>query len=147
MKVLLQRVREASVSVKGTQRASIQRGLLLFIGVEEGDNRAMADSLAKDVISFRIFPDEEGNMNRSLQEVGGELLVIPNFTLCARTETGNRPGFGPAAHPDKASTLFDYFVETIRSRAPAQCHSGIFGAHMEVDLRNDGPVTFMLSSS
>lgn len=146
MKMIVQRVKEAAVSVEGETPRQIDKGLLLFVGIEEGDNQEKVEQMVQKVLSFRVFPDQQGKMNRSIQEAEGDLLVIPNFTLCADTDSGNRPSFGPAAAPDRAESLFDKLYQNIRRKAPGNCHSGLFGANMDVSLTNDGPVTFILTS-
>jgi D-tyrosyl-tRNA(Tyr) deacylase len=138
---LVQRVSEASVAVDGKTIASIARGVLALIGVERGDSEGEADRLAEKIIAFRIFPDDAGKMNRSLKDIGGELLAVPQFTLVADTKSGTRPSFSSGASPAEGERLFAYF--TNRTRAA----SGRFGADMKVSLVNDGPVTFWLQVS
>jgi len=138
---LLQRVSEASVAVDGTTIASIARGVLALIGVERGDSEAEADRLAEKIIAFRIFPDDAGKMNRSLNDIGGELLAVPQFTLVADTKSGTRPSFSSAASPAEGEKLFNYFANKTRAA------TGRFGADMKVSLVNDGPVTFWLQVS
>jgi D-tyrosyl-tRNA(Tyr) deacylase len=135
---LLQRVTEASVTVDGKIIGSIGRGILALIGVERGDSEAEADRLAEKIIAYRIFPDEAGKMNRSLKDVGGELLVVPQFTLVADTNSGTRPSFSSGASPAEGEKLFAYFANKTRAA------TGRFGADMKVRLVNDGPVTFWL---
>jgi D-tyrosyl-tRNA(Tyr) deacylase len=135
---LLQRVTEASVTVEGKIIGSIGRGILALIGVERGDSEAEADRLAEKIIAYRIFPDEAGKMNRSLKDVGGELLVVPQFTLVADTNSGTRPSFSSGASPAEGEKLFAYFANKTRAA------TGRFGADMKVRLVNDGPVTFWL---
>ena len=141
MIALLQRVSEASVAVDGTTIASIARGVLALIGVERGDSEAEADRLAEKIIAFRIFPDGAGKMNRSLKDIGGELLAVPQFTLVADTKSGTRPSFSSAASPAEGEKLFNYFANKTRAA------TGRFGADMKVSLVNDGPVTFWLQVS
>ncbi|HEY8540237.1 MAG TPA: D-aminoacyl-tRNA deacylase [Steroidobacteraceae bacterium] len=140
---LLQRVSESSVTVEGQVVARIGRGLLVLVGVQRGDTEREADRLLERILTYRIFPDDEGRMNRNLIDIGGGLLLVPQFTLAADTRKGTRPGFSPAADPADGRRLFDY----ISSRA-LQRHStvetGVFGANMQVALVNDGPVTFWL---
>jgi D-tyrosyl-tRNA(Tyr) deacylase len=138
---LLQRVSEASVSVEGTIIGSIGRGILALIGVERGDSEAEADRLAEKIVAYRIFPDDAGKMNRSLKDIGGELLVVPQFTLVADTNSGTRPSFSPGASPAEGEKLFAYFANKTRAA------TGRFGADMQVRLVNDGPVTFWLQVS
>lgn len=143
MRVLLQRVRRASVEVDGETVAEIGQGLLLFVGVAHGDMQAEAEWLAQKCVGLRVFEDVEGKSNLSLQDVGGEALVVPQFTLYADTSKGRRPSFDAAADPGPAEQLVDYFAEQIRQQK-IRIQSGRFGAHMLVQLENDGPVTIML---
>jgi D-tyrosyl-tRNA(Tyr) deacylase len=138
---LVQRVSEAGVSVDGKTIASISRGILALVGVERGDTEAQADRLAEKISAFRIFPDEAGKMNRSLTEIGGALLVVPQFTLVADTKSGTRPSFSSGASPAEGERLFNYFANKTRAA------TGRFGADMKVSLVNDGPVTFWLQVS
>jgi D-aminoacyl-tRNA deacylase len=140
---LLQRVSRADVSVGGQERGRIDRGLLILIGVERGDQQEQADRLLERLLTYRVFPDEQGRMNRSLQDIGGGLLLVPQFTLAADTRKGTRPGFSPAAQPQEGERLFEYFVSRARLAHPA-VQTGVFGADMAVSLVNDGPVTFWL---
>lgn len=140
---LLQRVTHAEVQVAGRQVGAIQTGLLVLVGVEKGDAEAQADRLLERLCAYRVFPDAEGRMNRSLQDIGGQLLLVSQFTLAADTRSGTRPGFSTAAVPDEGRRLFDYLVERARSRLGA-VQTGEFGANMQVSLTNDGPVTFWL---
>lgn len=140
---LLQRVTEARVVVAGETVGSIGRGLLVLIGVERGDGEAQADRLLERLLGYRVFPDAEDRMNLSVRDIGGGLLLVPQFTLPADTRKGMRPSFTPAAAPEEGRRLFDYLV----ARARAQHHdiaTGRFGADMQVSLTNDGPVTFWL---
>ncbi|MEA3193435.1 MAG: D-aminoacyl-tRNA deacylase [Betaproteobacteria bacterium] len=141
MIALVQRVSEAGVSVDGKTIASISRGILALVGVERGDTEAQADRLAEKISAFRIFPDEAGKMNRSLTEIGGALLVVPQFTLVADTKSGTRPSFSSGASPAEGERLFNYFANKTRAA------TGRFGADMKVSLVNDGPVTFWLQVS
>jgi len=140
---LLQRVSEASVSVAGRQVGRIGPGLLVLVGVQRGDGAAQADRLLERLVTYRVFPDEAGRMNRSLQDTGGELLLVSQFTLAADTSRGTRPGFSPAAPPEEGRRWFDYLVTIARRRLGA-VQTGEFGADMQVALVNDGPVTFWL---
>ena len=142
MIALVQRVSEANVSVDGKTIASIGRGILALIGVERGDGEAEAQRLADKIVGYRIFNDPAGKMNLSLKDIGGELLVVPQFTLAADTKAGARPSFSTAAPPDEGKRLFDYFAAIAKPAA-----SGRFGADMKVSLVNDGPVTFWLQVS
>lgn len=140
---LLQRVSAAQVAVDGVVVAAIDRGLLVLVAVERGDDRKRAERLAERILGYRVFPDGEGRMNLSLRETGGGLLLVPQFTLAADTTRGARPGFSSAADPALGRELFDCLVACARSRHP-RVESGRFGAHMMVTLTNDGPVTFWL---
>jgi D-tyrosyl-tRNA(Tyr) deacylase len=144
MKLVIQRVSEASVSVDEQNVGAIDVGLLVLVGFAEGDQRGDIEQMVQKLIDFRVFPDDDGQMNRSLQEVQGDLLLVPNFTLCSETDTGNRPGFGPAASPGRAEELFEDMIQIADERAPAAVETGEFGAMMDVELTNDGPVTFVL---
>ena len=143
MKLLVQRVRKAAVEVNNQVVGKIEKGLLLFLGVEKEDTQAQADFLAKKVANLRIFEDEEEKMNLSIAEVSGQFLVISQFTLAGDTSHGNRPGFGTAAHPDVAKPLYEYFVQQLRQLGH-HVETGIFQADMQVSLINDGPCTFIL---
>ena len=143
MKVLVQKVLNASVTVDEKIISAINNGYVLFIGVEPHDTSAQADFLAKKIANLRIFTDAADKMNLSLQEVGGEILAISQFTLAADVSRGNRPGFETAAKPEIAEPLYEYFVEQLRAyHIPVK--TGIFGADMKVALLNDGPCTFWL---
>lgn len=142
---LLQRVTEARVTVAGETVGGIGRGLLVLIGVEQGDAAAQADRLLERLLGYRVFPDAEGRMNLSLADTGGGLLLVPQFTLAADTRKGMRPSFTPAAAPAAGEQLFAYLVEQARGRHP-EVACGRFGADMQVSLTNDGPVTFWLQA-
>lgn len=145
MKGLIQRVSSASVTVDNTVISDISEGILLFLGVERNDGSEEVHALVRRVVSYRIFSDDQGRMNRSLMDIGGALLVVPQFTLAADTRSGTRPGFSLAASPDIANTLFQEFVETaVRHLGEERVSEGKFGADMNVALVNDGPVTFLL---
>lgn len=143
MIALLQRVSQASVSVEGACIARIQRGLLVLLCAEKNDTAAQADALLNKLLAYRVFSDESGKMNLNIAQVGGELLLVPQFTLAADTRSGTRPSFTPAAPPQQASTLFDHVVAEAKLRHPV-VETGRFGADMQVALVNDGPVTFWL---
>lgn len=140
---LLQRVRWVKVSVAGQTVAAIGPGLLVLIGVERGDSPAGAERLAERLLAYRVFADAAGRMNLSLTDVQGELLLVPQFTLVADTRHGNRPGFETAAPPAEGQRLFEHLVRAARTLS-ARVHTGQFGADMEVELVNSGPVTFSL---
>ncbi len=138
---LIQRVKQASVVVDGHCVGSINAGLLLFLGVEKTDSNVQVEKLAKKVLSYRVFSDDAGKMNLSLKDVGGELLVVSQFTLVAQTNKGNRPGFSEGASPEHGEAIYNAFIKHVNDHY-MQCASGIFGADMQVNLLNDGPVTF-----
>ncbi|HKW03128.1 MAG TPA: D-aminoacyl-tRNA deacylase [Vicinamibacterales bacterium] len=145
MRSVIQRVSSASVSVDSQVVAQIGRGLLVLVGVAEGDAAADIDYTAAKVRELRIFPDDEGRMNRSVVEVGGSVLVVSQFTLLGDVRRGRRPGFDAAASPDLAKTLYDQLVERLRSDG-LPIATGVFQAHMAVALVNDGPVTILIDS-
>jgi D-aminoacyl-tRNA deacylase len=140
---LIQRVSEASVSVKGRIAGQIGRGLLVLVGVEKHDDEASAQRLLERLLGYRVFPDEQGRMNLSLADIGGDLLLVPQFTLAADTRKGTRPSFSSAASPELGIELFDHFVKIARDKH-ARVEAGEFGADMKVSIVNDGPVTFWL---
>lgn len=140
---LLQRVAHAEVRVEERSVGRIDAGLLVLVGVQRGDGQAQADRLLERLLTYRVFADAEGRMNRSLQEVNGGLLLVSQFTLAADTSKGTRPGFSPAATPEEGRRWFDYLVQRARAQHPVVA-AGEFGAHMQVTLTNDGPVTFWL---
>lgn len=143
MLALLQRVNEASVTVEGRVVGRIDEGLLVFVGVEKADGEAEARRMLERVLGYRVFQDDEGRMNRSVTDIGGGVLLVPQFTLPADTTRGMRPSLSPAAPADVGRRLFAHLVDAARDRH-AHVASGEFGAHMRVSLVNDGPVTFML---
>ena len=140
---LLQRVRWGKVSVSGLEIAAIGPGLLVLVGIERGDSAAVAARPAERLLAYRVFSDDAGRMNRSLVDVGGELLLVPQFTLVADTGQGNRPGFDAAAPPAEGQRWFEQLVAAARAKYP-RVQTGQFGADMEVELVNSGPVTFSL---
>jgi len=140
---LLQRVSRASVTVDGEVVGRIGLGLLVLVGVERGDGPAEAKRLAERLVEYRVFPDDSGRMNRSLVDVGGEMLLVPQFTLAADTRKGTRAGFSKAADPAQGAVLFDRLVEEVQTLGVPTA-TGRFGASMEVELTNVGPVTFWL---
>ena len=143
---LLQRVSQATVTVAGRPGRPVGQigpGLLVLVGVEKEDTEAKAERLLERLLGYRVFPDDTGRMNRSLSDTGGGLLLVSQFTLVADTHKGTRPSFSSAAPPDTGRRLFDHLVEQARRRHP-QVETGEYGAHMEVALVNDGPVTFWL---
>jgi len=142
---LLQRVSQARVDVAGEAVGEIGRGLLVLVAVERGDEPAHAARLLERLLGYRVFPDAEGRMNLSLRDIGGGLLLVPQFTLAADTRKGTRAGFSTAATPELGRTLFDFLVQQAREQY-APVASGRFGADMRVSLTNDGPVTFWLQA-
>lgn len=143
MRAVLQRVSRASVTVEGRVVGEIGRGWLVLLGVEKDDSEAEADWLAEKVASLRAFEDDAGKMNLSVAEVGGEVLVVSQFTIAADCRKGRRPSFDSAAQPEVAERLYERFQDRVAS-AGLKVASGVFRAHMEVELVNDGPVTFLL---
>ena len=143
MRALIQRVSHASVTVDGRVTGRIGRGFVVLLGITHGDGRAEADWLAGKIVGLRVFDDEAGKMNLSLADVGGALLVVSQFTLYGDARKGRRPSFTDAAVSDAAEPLVDYFVETLRD-AGFTVATGVFGAHMDVEIHNDGPVTMMI---
>ena len=142
MRALVQRVQNAKVTVDSTVTGQIGRGILVFLGVTHSDTAAEAEHLARKVTQLRIFPDAESKMNLSLIDIGGELLVISQFTLYGDTQKGNRPSYSEAARPEWARALYEHFLDSCRSKG-ITVQSGIFQAHMMVELTNDGPVTLL----
>jgi D-tyrosyl-tRNA(Tyr) deacylase len=143
MIALIQRVTQGRVVVAGTTVGAIGPGLLALVCAERHDAEPLADALLDKLLAYRVFADDDGKMNRSLRDVGGGLLLVPQFTLAADTMSGTRPSFSPAAVPEMGRRLFEYFVAQARERH-ATVASGRFGAHMQVESINDGPVTFWL---
>lgn len=146
MLLLLQRVSRASVEVDGDVVGAIGPGLLVLAGIEPGDGAAEVAWMARRLLAYRVFGDDEGRMNRSLADTGGSLLLVSQFTLAADTRSGLRPGFSTAAAPAEAERTFSALVEECRALHPGGVETGRFGAHMSVSLTNDGPVTFLLRS-
>jgi D-aminoacyl-tRNA deacylase len=145
MRVLVQRVSEAQVTVALDSVGSIRIGLLVFVGISREDTTADADYAVQKLIGLRIFPDAEGKMNCNVQEAGGALLIVSQFTLYGDCRKGKRPSFDRAAPPEQARTLYDYFVETAR-KGPAPVETGVFQASMKVHLVNEGPVTIWIDT-
>ena len=146
MKAVLQRVTHAAVDVGGDRVGEIESGLLVLLGVAEGDTERDADVLAAKIANLRIFSDEQGKMNLSLLSVGGGMLVVSQFTLCASCAHGRRPDFFGAAKPQEAERLYLYFCERMKEEGVHRVAAGVFGADMQVSLVNDGPVTIILDS-
>lgn len=145
MKVVLQRVSEASVKVDSEIVGKIDQGLMLLIGVDENDENSDADWLVKKIIDVRVFSDKDGKMNHSVKEINGEILCISQFTLISDYKKGNRPSYIKAAKPEKAVPIFEYFKSELK-KSGLKIESGIFGADMKVSLVNDGPVTLVFDS-
>lgn len=146
MRAVIQRVKHASVVVDGQVTGKIEKGFLVFLGVGVGDTEAEADLLVKKISSMRIFEDEGGHINLNLNAVGGNILVVSQFTLYANCKKGNRPEFFSSADPESANKLYEYFLEKMRVGFPClQC--GVFGAYMQVELLNDGPFTIVLDTN
>jgi D-tyrosyl-tRNA(Tyr) deacylase len=146
MRLVIQRVREAHVTVNHDATGSIQTGLLVFLGVSRTDTVEDADYLTGKLLGLRIFPDEDGKMNRNVQEAGGSLLIVSQFTLYGDCRKGRRPSFDQAAPPDQAQDLYNYFVESAK-RGPVPVETGVFQAMMQVHIVNDGPVTILMDSA
>ena len=145
MRILVQRVRQASVIVDHDIAASVGRGLLVFLGVAKQDTTADADYLVEKLLGLRIFPDDAGKMNRNVSEASGSLLIVSQFTLYGDCRRGRRPSFDKAAPPDQALTLYNYFVESA-AKGQVPVETGVFQTHMQVTLSNDGPVTILIDS-
>jgi len=145
MRVVIQRVSEASVKVDNKIVGEIGKGLMLLIGVDESDENTDADWLVKKILDVRVFSDDEGKMNHSVKDINGEILCVSQFTLISDYKKGNRPSYIKAARPDKAIPLFEYFKDEIK-KSGLKTESGIFGADMKVSLINDGPVTLVFDS-
>lgn len=143
MKALIQRVKRASVTIDGELYSKIGAGMLVLLGVEKGDTKENADKLAQKLVNLRIYEDENEKMNRSLLDVKGEMLIVSQFTLCGDCKKGTRPSFDKSAPPEAAKDLYEYFISQIKS-LNIPCATGQFGAMMDVELINDGPVTFMI---
>lgn len=143
MKVLIQRVKEASVTIEGQLYSSIKKGILALVGIEKGDTLEQVEKAARKITNLRIFPDENDKMNRSLIDVEGEMLVVSQFTLCGDCKKGTRPSFDKSAPPDIANNLYEAFVAEI-NKYGIKTQTGKFAAMMDVALINDGPVTFMI---
>lgn len=145
MKILIQRVKKASVTISGELYSAINQGILAFVGIEKGDTKVSAEKLAKKITNLRIFPDENNKMNCSLIDIKGEMLIVSQFTLCGDCKKGTRPSFDKSASPLIANELYEYFINEVKLAEIKTC-SGKFGAMMDIELINDGPVTFMLEA-
>lgn len=146
MRLLIQRVSEASVHIGGKEKSNIKQGLLIFVGIEEADNEQDIDYLCKKSTNLRIFDDENGVMNKSITDIGGEIMVVSQFTLHASTKKGNRPSYIRAAKPDISIPMYEKFCERLSQTSGIAVQTGEFGADMQVHLINDGPVTIWLDS-
>ena len=147
MRIVVQRISEASVKINGEIVGSIAQGLMVLLGIETIDSQTDADYLIQKLINLRIFNDNEGKMNLSIQDIDGELLVVSQFTLHASTKKGNRPSYIRAARPEQAIPLYQYFIEQAQKELKTKIQTGEFGADMKVYLVNDGPVTIIIDSA
>jgi D-tyrosyl-tRNA(Tyr) deacylase len=145
MKALIQRVKKASVSIGGENFSAIGKGLLIFLGVGIGDTEKEIEYLVRKIVNLRIFEDQSGKLNYSIKDIGGEILIVSQFTLYADCKKGNRPSFEKAEKPDVALKLYEKFINRVKTEG-IEVKTGVFGASMEVELINDGPVTIMLES-
>ena len=146
MRILIQRVKRASVLINGKEKREINKGMCIFIGVTHGDDESKADWLAEKISGLRIFEDENGKTNLSTHDVNGEVLLVSQFSLYASCAKGRRPSFTDAAKPDEAERLYDYFVSRVKSMDFKKVETGEFGADMEVEIINDGPLTFIIDA-
>lgn len=146
MRAVIQRVKHASVTVDGKTVGAVGAGYMLLLGVMDGDTQADAEILARKTAALRIFTDEQGKMNRSVLDTDGEILAVSQFTLCADVKKGNRPSFTPSAPPAEAERLYAYFCAQLKANGVKKVETGVFGAHMEVSLCNDGPVTILFDT-
>ncbi len=146
MRLVIQRVRKASVEVEREIVGSIQQGLMVLIGIEEDDMQMDADYLVSKLIGMRIFSDSEGKMNLSVCDIKGDILLVSQFTLHAQTAKGNRPSFIRAARPEKAIPLYEYFIEQTKLKSSLDVQTGKFGADMQIEMSGDGPVTIIIDS-
>ena len=146
MRVVIQRVREASVKINDEIVGEIQQGLLVLLGIEHVDSELDADYLIQKLIHLRIFGDDEGKMNLSVSDISGDLLIVSQFTLFADTKKGNRPSFIRSARPEQAIPLYEYFLSQLKKEFSGKIENGVFGANMQVELINDGPVTIIIDS-
>ena len=144
MKAVIQRVKYAEVKVGGETVGKIGEGFLVLVGMVDGDDEKQAETLARKTAALRVFTDENDKMNKSLIDIDGEVLAVSQFTLCADVRKGNRPSFTDSAAPDEAKRLYDYYCEKLSENGIRKVEKGVFGAHMQISLVNDGPVTFRL---
>ncbi|HAK46094.1 MAG TPA: D-tyrosyl-tRNA(Tyr) deacylase [Spirochaeta sp.] len=146
MRFVIQRVTRASVTVNGDSRRSIGRGLMVLAGIGRDDTEADIEWFSKKLINLRIFEDDEGKMNLSVQDIGGELMIVSQFTLFATTKKGNRPGFNASAPPERAIPLYNSLIDKLEQLSGKRPATGEFGADMDIDMINHGPVTIMIDS-
>ena len=146
MKAVIQRVNRSTVSVDGEIKGSIGKGYNILLGVMNGDSESQAELLASKVAKLRVFEDEAGKMNKSILDIGGEILVVSQFTLCADIKKGNRPSFTDSAPPDEANRLYEYFCSELRKNGVSKVDTGVFAAEMKVEIENDGPVTIVMDT-
>ena len=146
MRLLIQRVKHAAVTINNNDKHEISKGMCVFIGVTHGDNKQNADWLAEKLTGLRIFEDSEGKINLSVKDIDGEILLVSQFSLYASCAKGRRPSFTDAAKPDEAEKLYDYFVERVKLSGVKNVQCGEFGADMTVEIINDGPLTFIVDS-
>jgi len=146
MRVVLQRVKHASVTIEGKMVSKIEKGMLILLGIEDTDSQADIDWLCNKLVKLRIFEDGDNAMNLNIAQVEGEFLVVSQFTLFASTKKGNRPGFTRAARPEIAIPLYEQFISTLNTLYDKPVKTGVFGADMKVDLLNDGPVTIVMDT-
>lgn len=146
MRAVIQRVNKSSVSVGGVIKGSVGKGYNVLLGVMEGDTEAQAELLAAKVAKLRVFEDADGKMNKSITDIGGEILVISQFTLCADIKKGNRPSFTDSAAPDEANRFYEFFCSKLRENGISKVETGVFAAEMTVEIENDGPVTIVMDT-
>ncbi len=146
MRILIQRVKRAAVTIEGKERREINQGMCVLIGMTHGDDEKKADWLAEKMVGLRIFADDEGKINLSLKDIDGEILLVSQFSLYASCVKGRRPGFTDAAKPDEAERIYNYFVDKVKGMDLKKVSCGEFGADMEVEIINDGPLTFIIDS-
>ncbi len=145
MRLVVQRVKNASVTIDNKLFSSIKQGYLVLFGAEKDDTKEQADWLANKISLLRCFSDEQGKMNLSIKDINGEMLIVSQFTLCANVKKGTRPGFDNAMKPDEANKMYEYFIKKVKEQ-DISVKTGVFGAHMEIELLNDGPVTFVFDA-
>ncbi len=146
MRAVVQRVKNSSVSVDGEIKGSVGKGYNVLLGVMDGDTDAQAELLASKIAKLRVFEDENGKMNKSVLDIGGEILVVSQFTLCADIKKGNRPSFTDSAPPTEADRLYRFFCECLRNNGVSKVETGVFAADMLVEINNDGPVTIVMDT-